>query len=427
MPVSPPSQIPPGFVETALSRVLASRALRSSPRLRRFLEYVVLRALAGEGDHIKEYTIGVDVFDRGARFDPRSDAIVRVEALNLRQKLEIYYRTDGATDDVTIVLPKGSYQPVFEFHDGPPPALLDDPDGLYWQARTLLLRCSPMATERARRYFAWATKRWPTRPEFHAALAEATLAAITMEDVAPETGVPALTLAASRALALDPTRADARLYAAISQLRDKTVGTTALKRALASGKSDAMVEYWVASVLAAQGHLGEALFHMGNAIRLQPSALFFRTWRALALFAAGQADLAVRHLQDVLAVVPDDYLANYFLGELCALSGRHEEAREASARAYAMSGSAQALSGLGLAEASAGRTEAAESILQELATITQTRYVARTGLAAIHIAMGRLTLGATELVRARREGDWWTGWALVDPRWAPVRRSRLAV
>ena len=49
-----------------------------------FLRYVVERALAGEGDQLKEYVIGVAVFGRGDDYDPRLDSIVRVEARRLR-------------------------------------------------------------------------------------------------------------------------------------------------------------------------------------------------------------------------------------------------------------------------------------------------------------------------------------------------------
>jgi Tfp pilus assembly protein PilF len=416
-------QLPASLVEAALGRVLSNPAFRGSPRLRRFLEYVVRQALAGEEDHVKEYTIGVEVFDRGPRFDPRVDAIVRVEALKLRQKLAHYYRTDGATDPVTIALPKGAYRPVFESHRDLPPALLDDPAGLYWQARTLLLGCTGEAIGRARRYLAHAVERWPTRVELHVALAEVMLVEITMEHVSPETGVPVLQLAAHRALALDPSRADARFYAALPQVRqrDTTPVARAAREAVDNARSNALAQYWVASTLAAQGQIGEALIHADQAVRLQPSALFFRTWRALNLFAAGHEKLAIRHLLDVLEIAPDDYLANHFLGELCALTGRPDEAREAAANAHAMSGSTQALCGLGLAEASAARTEAAEAILEELTKAAPTRYVAPTGLAAIHLALGRLPPAATELARARREGDWWIGWAAVDPRWGPIR------
>ena len=422
-------EVPVSVVETALARVLSSLALRGSPRLRRFLASVVRHALAGEEDRVKEYTIGVEVFDRGPRFDPRCDAIVRVEARKLREKLALYYRTDGATDPVTISLPKGSYRPHFEVHEDPPPALLDDPEGLYWQARMLLLGCTEDAIGRARRVLARAVLRWPMRAELHAALAEATLAAIDLEHISPATGVPVVRLAAARALAIDPARLDARVYAAVASIRrpDQTMILSEAREVFGMASGDAAVQQWVASLLAAQGRFGEMLLHMAEAVRLEPAALYFRTSRAAGLFYAGQADLAHRHLLDILAVAPGDYFATYCLGQLCALTGRADEARAASARAYAMAGSTQALCGLGLAEASAGRAEAAEAILQELATVARARYVAPTGLAAIQLALGRLPRAAVELKRAQRQGDWMAAWARVDPRWAPLRGKLTGV
>lgn len=79
----------------------------------RFLRFVTERALAGRSSELKEYTIGVEVFDRAGTFDPRIDPIVRVEARRLRTKLARYYETEGRADGLTIQLPKGSYVPQF--------------------------------------------------------------------------------------------------------------------------------------------------------------------------------------------------------------------------------------------------------------------------------------------------------------------------
>ncbi len=111
-PDTSPHQSPPtDLVEVALEKLLSSDTLQSSPRLRRFLEHVVRHSLAGHEDALKEYSLGVDVFDRGVRFDLRDDAIVRVEARRLREKLHTDYRTEGATDLVTISVPPGAYRP----------------------------------------------------------------------------------------------------------------------------------------------------------------------------------------------------------------------------------------------------------------------------------------------------------------------------
>src|SRR5688572_7062793 len=84
---------PPELVRTQLARMLASRAFAGAPSLSRFLSHVVEHTLQGKSDSLKEYSIGVDVFDRGASFDPKIDTIVRVQARRLRAKVEEYYET----------------------------------------------------------------------------------------------------------------------------------------------------------------------------------------------------------------------------------------------------------------------------------------------------------------------------------------------
>jgi TolB-like protein len=88
----------------------------------RFLKYVVEQALAGASDQVKEYVIGVEVFQRDQAYDPRLDSIVRVEAKRLRTKLDEYYAGPGRNDEVVIRIPRGSYVPLFDQRpsDAPP-------------------------------------------------------------------------------------------------------------------------------------------------------------------------------------------------------------------------------------------------------------------------------------------------------------------
>lgn len=107
--------IPVGEIRSELDLILRSRAFAQSHRIRRFLEFVVEEHLLGQPQRLKEYVIGLEVFDRREAFDPRVDSIVRVEARRLRNKLEEYYRTEGREDPVRILLRKGSYIPFFEY------------------------------------------------------------------------------------------------------------------------------------------------------------------------------------------------------------------------------------------------------------------------------------------------------------------------
>jgi TolB-like protein len=101
-------------VHAALDRVLASPGFVNAARLSRFLRFAAEKSLAGAGAELKEYLLGVEVFDRGTDFDPRLDPIVRVEAGRLRGKLQEYYEGGGQSDPVRIVFRKGTYAPTFE-------------------------------------------------------------------------------------------------------------------------------------------------------------------------------------------------------------------------------------------------------------------------------------------------------------------------
>ena len=67
---------------------------------------------------MKEYSIGLEVFQRGVSYDPRSDAVVRVQATLLRKKLAAYYAEEGVNDPIILDLPKGHYVASFHVRTG---------------------------------------------------------------------------------------------------------------------------------------------------------------------------------------------------------------------------------------------------------------------------------------------------------------------
>jgi len=111
-PVSP-GAIAPEAVRAQLDRILTAAAFANAGRISRLLRYVVERTLAGEGDQLKEYVVGLEVFDRGDAYDPRLDSIVRVEARRLRAKLDEYHQGSGKADPIVITIPRGSYVATF--------------------------------------------------------------------------------------------------------------------------------------------------------------------------------------------------------------------------------------------------------------------------------------------------------------------------
>jgi len=108
-----PAVVPEAAVRSELDRLLASPSLQDSDLLKRFLRYIVENTLAGEGDTLKEYRLGVEVFGRDTSFDPKLDPVVRMAARRLRAKLQEHYENGGRGASVRIEVPKGAYATCF--------------------------------------------------------------------------------------------------------------------------------------------------------------------------------------------------------------------------------------------------------------------------------------------------------------------------
>ena len=112
----------PESVGSQLERILGDPLFKKSQRLSQLLRFGVERVLAGSTAALKEYTVGVEVFERPADYNPSLDPIVRVMAGRLRSKLAEYYVDQGASDPILIEVPRGGYVPQFTARRHLPPA-----------------------------------------------------------------------------------------------------------------------------------------------------------------------------------------------------------------------------------------------------------------------------------------------------------------
>ena len=110
--------ISPDEVRRELERILSSSMFSIADRMTRFLRFVVEETLQGRGDNLNELLLGMAVYDRDRKFDPRVDSIVRVDAGRLRAKLREFYASAGAESSIGIDIPKGSYKAVFKRAQG---------------------------------------------------------------------------------------------------------------------------------------------------------------------------------------------------------------------------------------------------------------------------------------------------------------------
>jgi Tol biopolymer transport system component len=112
--LAPKESLSVELIRVQVEKILASPEFCRAERLSRFLSFAVEKTLSGQPDQLKEYALGVEVFDRNHSYDPHYDPIVRVEARRLRAKLAEYYEKAAQDGLVLISFPKGSYVPVFE-------------------------------------------------------------------------------------------------------------------------------------------------------------------------------------------------------------------------------------------------------------------------------------------------------------------------
>ncbi len=128
------------LVRAHLERILNSRTLAGSRRTQDFLKLIVMHALEGEIDSLRERMIGAELFGRPVGYDTGNDSVVRVRASEVRRKLAQYYGAEARNHDlaVRIELPSGSYVPRFHFGPpGAPPASIEPAGGLPGSASSL--------------------------------------------------------------------------------------------------------------------------------------------------------------------------------------------------------------------------------------------------------------------------------------------------
>ncbi len=95
-------------IREELGAICAHRRFVKSGRLSQFLRFIVEQKLSGH--NVNEQLIGASVFGREPGYDSANDTIVRTQAVELRKRLEDYYR-DNPHARVRISIARGTYNP----------------------------------------------------------------------------------------------------------------------------------------------------------------------------------------------------------------------------------------------------------------------------------------------------------------------------
>ncbi len=108
----------------AFAALLQAGIVREQTNLYALLNYLGQKSLTAAGEPLKEYTIGVEALGKPADYDPRLDAVVRVDIGKLRSKLKEHYLT--TPQPIQIEIPKGHYDLAYTCTVVEAPATLNE-------------------------------------------------------------------------------------------------------------------------------------------------------------------------------------------------------------------------------------------------------------------------------------------------------------
>lgn len=99
-------------IRAYLDRIAESKFLGRSTRRSALIEYLLRLEAANEGEKIKAYSIGIDVFGKSTDFDTTTDSSVRVEVGRLRTAIALFEASEWADTEIKVEIPVGTYRPV---------------------------------------------------------------------------------------------------------------------------------------------------------------------------------------------------------------------------------------------------------------------------------------------------------------------------
>lgn len=231
-------------------------------------------------------------------------------------------------------------------------------------------------------------------------------------------------IAATRALELDDTQAEAHLALALAACwrdRDWPEAESRFRRTLDLEPSNAYAHQSYGLALMAHGRPEEAVAEARTALDLDPLSYGVSNDLAVALYCARRYDEAIRRCRVALATTPHNSMGRYALAT--ALAGRRSfgEAETEIRQVIAAHGELAALQGrLGYIQAAAGKTDQARATLRKMVAAAEPDrgYIYE---AMVCLGLGERDKALAGLGRAvaRREPD--TLFLDADPIWDPLR------
>jgi TolB-like protein/Tfp pilus assembly protein PilF len=299
-----------------------------------------------------------------------------------------------------------------------------DPDAhqLFLKGRYYVAKNTQEGAQKALEYFQRSLDKDPAYAAAYAGLSNAyVFLGYTGIDVRPprET-MPRAEAAASRALELDDTLAEA--HASLGLVRwaydwDWPAAEKDLKRAIELSPGYAIAHLRYANFLCSLGRFDEAVAEDKRALELDPLFLIFNHAQAWPYHLSRRYDQAIEKYRKTLEMEPNFPRTHLRLGEVYAAKGMYREAIAEYEKFSALGGgSTMALALIGNARALTGERREALRALDELTAASKQRYVPAFHFAIVYAGLGEADQAFVWLNKAYEERSQF----LVDLKFIPI-------
>lgn len=179
------------------------------------------------------------------------------------------------------------------------------------------------------------SRQYPGRAEPLVGLAETHLLLREFNSIPEETSYRRATIAAERALALEPRSAGA--MRALGFIRywsagDRDGGLDLLRRATLVEPDDAQSLHWYGTALLGEGRFADAMTALNRAHVLNPGSSAIAADAAYASYMAGRRDDAIAQLREIVKLDPDFTAAHRYLERFYLIEGNDADFLKHAAR-----------------------------------------------------------------------------------------------
>jgi eukaryotic-like serine/threonine-protein kinase len=240
-------------------------------------------------------------------------------------------------------------------------------------------------------YFNQAIEQDPGYAAAYGGLSDCYTLLVVREAISPQEGFARAKRAASMALEIDETLAEAHASLGHAMLHnwEWNDGERELKRAIELNSGYASAHHWYSEHLTAMGRCNESIEELKLAGQLDPLSLIINADLGRAFYYARQYDQVIKQEATTLEMDPNFWLSHINLGRCYTQKRMHPEAIAELRKAKELSvGNTEVSSFLGFAYSAAGEAAEALKILDELLAQSRQGYVPPYHLAILYAGLG---------------------------------------